>query len=586
MPMYDIPAPAIPVAGLLIFIALTGLVGIITFFRRPAKALPAPDYKAMMRKAVELISQEIKDLSNAGNQVLLFTYQDASFLLTYEGEDRYHLCLPHIMVGDIAEINVIRATINEINQGRYNEHLFYTADREEGKVPVFIKVALSGAKSPDELAGHIRESISRMFEQREKFYRKEISWEMMGKNMGIDDFERHLLEKGFERSAISKQEARHLMPRPERTSDYMHPMLLGTLLPRLCDAGLPPFRRLQVITDEDVWSTKDAYAIQTFDILSPIVERDEDGLARVKAPHATLLINCNAATDSNTPDELLTITLQVENRTETAIYVRTTICRTPVPGNGMETVSDDNIYMDNLSLTLAATVQPDDKRVTEVDYMWHEAVDARTRGDYENLTEEEKYMLFYAQDRDVYESIYWGRKHMLEGRYYEALLYLECAYEVLAPQYDRMKREGRERFYELCYQIGFCYNELKLYKEAYVYLEAVAGKGNLAYTMEYVNCLVNSKDHRALGVVNTLIGQAEQYRNDTEGDVSDNTQEFYDFLRRRKAYLLVDTDRLDDAEQLLKSMLGEPGNSDFALDELAYIQNLRRDKDSESGNKS
>lgn len=571
-------APYIPIIGWVVFLALAGLIGGITYFGRRVKAQPAPDYKQMMRDAVALLSSEVKDMTKQENHVLLFAYQDSHFLLTYEDEGTYHLCMPQIMIGSATDLNVIRASVNEINQDKYNEHLFYTLDREEGKVVVFIKIALSGATTPEGLADDMRGSITRMFNQREKFYRKEISWEVLGKNMGCDDMERHIMENAFERTAITQQEARHLMPRPERTSDSRRPMLLGTLLLRLCDSGLPPFRGLQVVTENDMWSSQDANEIHHFDTLSPVIERDAEGVAHVKSHSATLLVRCNAGSEQTSPDELLTITLQVENQTEAAIYVRATICRTPVPGNGMETVSDDSIYMDNLSLTLAATIQPEDKRISEIDYMWHEAMDAKAKGDYNDLSEEERYMLFYALDRDVYESIYWGRKLMLEKRYYEALLYLECAYEALAPQYDSLKREGRERFYELCYQIGFCYNELRLYKEAYVYLEAVAGKNNLNYTMEYVNCLVNSKDHRALGVVNNLIGQAEHYQNDTEGEMPDGMQNFYDFLRRRKAFLLVDTDRLDDAEQLLKSMLREPGNCDFALDELAYIQNLRRDK--------
>ena len=140
-----------------------------------------------------------------------------------------------------------------------------------------------------------------------------------------------------------------------------------------------------------------------------------------------------------------------------------------------------------------------------------------------------------------------------------------------------MKRETRERFFELCYDIGLCYSRLKLYKEAYTYLDAVANKGNLKYTTEYVNCLVNSKDHRALNVVENLIAQSENYREDSEEPVPHEVQQFYDFLRRRKAFLLVDLNALDEAEEMLRPMLNEPDNSDFALTELAYIQNLRKE---------
>jgi hypothetical protein len=50
---------------------------------------------------------------------------------------------------------------------------------------------------------------------------------------------------------------------------------------------------------------------------------------------------------------------------------------------------------------------------------------------------------------------------------------------------------------------------------------------------------------------------------------------YYQFLRRREAYLFVDMLKLDDAEIICKKMLSEEVNKDFALNELAYIQKLR-----------
>ena len=51
---------------------------------------------------------------------------------------------------------------------------------------------------------------------------------------------------------------------------------------------------------------------------------------------------------------------------------------------------------------------------------------------------------------------------------------------------------------------------------------------------------------------------------------------FRDFLRRRKVYVLVEVGRLDDAEKLCQELLKEPMNSDYALGELAYIQQLKQ----------
>ena len=75
----------------------------------------------------------------------------------------------------------------------------------------------------------------------------------------------------------------------------------------------------------------------------------------------------------------------------------------------------------------------------------------------------------------------------------------------------------------------------------------------------------------------------------------EETLDFYNFLKRRKAYLLVDLGFLDEAEIFLKSMLQDSNNGDFALNELAYIQRMKKseygediyisDEDSEIGDK-
>ena len=61
---------------------------------------------------------------------------------------------------------------------------------------------------------------------------------------------------------------------------------------------------------------------------------------------------------------------------------------------------------------------------------------------------------------------------------------------------------------------------------------------------------------------------------DEEGysDEQQSEKAFINFLRRRKAYILVEQKDYDNAEKLLKQMLDEPDSSDFALQELAYIQ--------------
>lgn len=107
------------------------------------------------------------------------------------------------------------------------------------------------------------------------------------------------------------------------------------------------------------------------------------------------------------------------------------------------------------------------------------------------------------------------------------------------------------------------------------------------YSKAYINCLVNSGDFRALCVLNSILNQLSDitshlHDNDDDDDDDDSRPNmaqlnaFENFVRRRKAYLLVSLGRYDEAEHLLKLLLDDPDNSDFALNELAYIQQKKK----------
>ena len=132
-----------------------------------------------------------------------------------------------------------------------------------------------------------------------------------------------------------------------------------------------------------------------------------------------------------------------------------------------------------------------------------------------------------------------------------------------------MKPENREQFYELCYLLGFCHHELGAYAKAYYYLDIIFPLRRIAFTEEYINVLVNNGDFRALSIINTLLMSLA----DSSVQQQSTLHSFINFLRRRKAYVLIDRQQYAEAKLLLKQLLEEPESSDYALRELAYLQN-------------
>jgi len=206
--------------------------------------------------------------------------------------------------------------------------------------------------------------------------------------------------------------------------------------------------------------------------------------------------------------------------------------------------------------------------------MWNDAKDKAERGQMSELSEEQL-LIYNCAYPSVGYDIYWGKTYFRDKRYYEALLYLENAYVTLQRNFHSMHDDYKESFYDICYYIGFCYCELEQFQRAYFFLDIVANQNRISYTQEYINCLANSKDFRAIVVIDSWLAHFEQQKENTPEELPANIVSFIHFLRRRKAYTHIDLGQLEKAEEIFKIMLEEPENSDYALNELAYIQKIK-----------
>jgi hypothetical protein len=50
------------------------------------------------------------------------------------------------------------------------------------------------------------------------------------------------------------------------------------------------------------------------------------------------------------------------------------------------------------------------------------------------------------------------------------------------------------------------------------------------------------------------------------------------FLNRREAYVLIDLEKYDEAETLLKEMLNNPMSKEFAEGELKYVEQMKQQR--------
>ena len=186
-------------------------------------------------------------------------------------------------------------------------------------------------------------------------------------------------------------------------------------------------------------------------------------------------------------------------------------------------------------------------------------------------------MLSQVMRADVAYNMYWGQKLFHAGRYYEAILNMENVFNSYRELFFEMKGEHRQVFMEAAYKLGFCYNELGLYKQAFYYLDLIASDGNIRHTMELVNTMANSRDLRLFSYTEGVMEEIKRNFGDEEA-LPDNIKDLVNFLRRRRGYAYIDFNRLDKAEEIFTQMLSEEENADYAINELAYIKKLRQQR--------
>lgn len=212
--------------------------------------------------------------------------------------------------------------------------------------------------------------------------------------------------------------------------------------------------------------------------------------------------------------------------------------------------------------------------MAEYRYMLDDAREKIASGKSSDLTAEQNLLMRAMVSHTGY-YLYHGTICFNAGRYVTALVYLKNAFSDMRPYFNKMDDKAREAFFEVCHMIGFIYNEFKVYEKAFYYLSLVTQANNSLMMREFINCLVNSGDPRAMGDIESLLADLEKFRQENPKGVTDEIVETHDFLIRRKIYLLIESGNFDDAETMLHEILKNHPDNEFAIKELAYIKRLR-----------
>lgn len=499
-----------------------------------------------------------------------FHFQHGDFhLMAREGRSfvRIHFLFFHET--GMGNMDNVRYACNEFNQQFGDYKIVYSTDETENLINLHVMTSFRLSVPNQRQNKDFATILSQCFEAARNY--RQIFESIC--EMGQSNLEEKTAMSNREIYLARETEWMHQEPRLKWRQNETHRHTLQQLFRTFFEEERIRLARLTVVTDE-LLRLSDPESIGNYDISEVLIRKDEAGAMFVRET-ATLIVEASVGEKANY-DYL--VHLRAEEETEGILYFTLTFVRPHFTANRSHSVHAQNLKQNKaVSFLVAYDQTPEAQRHIEFEYQWKELQDSWQK--HNNQTEEQLFMGFVKWPNIGF-CLYWGRRFFNSRRYYEALPYLENAYYVLKNNYQDLGKKAKERFYELNYYIGFCYAELRCYQRAYFFLDAAFTRNNIRYAKEYVNCLTNSTDFRALGIIQRLIKNVKTAIDNEEENEEELPQlkAFLSFLHRRKGYALIELNKLEEAENLFRTMLDDPESESYALDELTYIQQLRESK--------
>ena len=528
-----------------------------------------------------IVSKALKALNCTGEwrkegdaALVRYTFQSGHFGIRIIGNcPQVELSYLFFAEAEMKDINIVRHVCNHFNINSTGPRFSYSINEEKNIIDMHILTPL--LLDDDRAKDILSSAMVDMFLWQNSFIRSLTDVKKEAKSSATSDLEWSEKEVARDFFLLREQELRHQKKGAEWRQNDKEAATLKQWMDKVFGLVDVVFSELTVVTDS-VTVINDRESIASYNLSDTLIA--DGAFVRQKA----MLDLVFFLPAHPTTRRRMTFSIQQADGCEDVLYYQVVATLLPLPSGIGRPLHSKEVQVQSHSVLLAYDLRSTKQLQDEFVYMWKEAKSKVANGEENQLTEEQR-LIANVESVDAARFVYRSRTLYRQKRYYEAISCLENAYRLLNSNIDKKSLEERNLFLEVCYMLGFCYNELQQYDRAYYYLTFVTGVNRTLYAEEYVNCMIYLGDYRSLM---TIDGILEDLHNsiveDEEGEVEQSVHPFLQFLYRRKAYVLVELHRFDEAEEMLRQMIDDPESGDFALDELAYIQQLR-EKDKTGG---
>jgi hypothetical protein len=530
-------------------------------------SLDMGENKRIVSKALKALNcvgewQEEKDAA-----IIRFNFQSGHFgIRIINKRPQVELSYLFFAEAEMSDVNIVRHVCNHFNLNSDGPRFSYTLNEETNIIDLHIMTPL--LLDEDRAEEIVSTAMVDIFAWQNSFVRYLTEVKNDAKNSSTPDLEWAAKEVERDFFLLREQELRHQKKGADWRQNDKEAATLRQWMNKVFGFVDVVFSELIVITDE-LMTISDREAIATYNLSDSLIANG--AFVRQKA----MLDLVFFLPAHPTTRRRMTFSIQQADGCDDILYYQVVATLLPLPSGIGRPLNSREVQVQSQAVLLAYDLRSTKQLQDEFVYMWKEAKSKMANGEENQLTEEQQ-MLAKVEHVDAARFVYRSRTLYRQKRYYEAIACLENAYRLMNPNYQRLSKAEKSVFSEVCYMLGFCYNELRQYDRAYYYLSLIIGLNHALYAQGYVNCLINLGDHRALMAIDSILEDLRSSLSEDEDDeIEHPLRPFLQFLYRRKSYVLIELRRLDEAEEILRQMMDDPESADFALDELAYIQQLR-----------
>lgn len=519
------------------------------------------------------IEYKVKKMEEKDGSTFEYEYQGGHFVTYVYNKDRFlHIIFPGIATDSLDYASLYAETCNKLNA--FLHPVKFVAGTSEDSVHMDIISTIPLPTFVSDYKEFLQSVFANIFRSSRHGVDKLKDTIKEAETMDDGEDEYATLCDYRKTQLLREKELSHDTQNPfKRGRSTVEPYVtLESYLKEVFDIYLDSVAMLEIVGD-DVSRIEDVEEIKKKLILSPVVDYADDGKVEVSRMVATILVYLKSDEDDNSYGNILTIHLRVESETKDVVLVRASSVLPPQGETTKHAIESD---MQAHSLLLGVDTRTSKEKIDEFVFMQADAEDKVMSGKENELTDAQR-AIFFSENSVIGYELYWANKYLDSKRSLDALSYLRHAYEMMEQSRHMDKGENESwLFYHVAFLIGYCYLDLNNPELAFFYIDVSRrGLDRVVDHEEYINCLVNRRDFRSLSLLNDVIQQFEDKKEQFEGN--ERMLAHYHFLQRRRSYVLVEMGEYAKAESILKKLLDVEDSKDFALNELSYIQKRKRE---------